>query len=150
METHSQSYQFAQLRHLHIQVSSVEEADARIDQLAKTGKLDPAMMLTMTKAYAAAKDTDYTKEQVKDVMAHLYHKVPVILHCRTLDIRASLHCFPLNRLSNPCLPSIKSTFDKVIGSNSTNLMCWVLNAGKGILCSPAASLRQDSEAPAVD
>ena len=53
----------------------MEEADAKIEQLSKDGKLDPAMMLTMTKAYAAAKDTDYTKEQVKDVMAHLYHKV---------------------------------------------------------------------------
>lgn len=57
------------------QVKSVEDANVKIDQLAKNGKLDPALMLTMTKAYAAAKDTDYTKEQVKDVMAHLYHKV---------------------------------------------------------------------------
>ena len=57
------------------QVQSVQDADAKIDQLAKNGKLNPALMLTMANAYAAAKDTDYTKEQVKDVMAHLYFKV---------------------------------------------------------------------------
>jgi len=54
----------------------MEDADRRIDDLAKSGKLDPALMLTMAKAYSSAKDTDYTKEQVRDVMAHLYFKVP--------------------------------------------------------------------------
>ena len=53
----------------------MEDADRRIDDLAKSGKLDPALMLTMAKAYSSAKDTDYTKEQVRDVMAHLYFKV---------------------------------------------------------------------------
>lgn len=67
------------------------DADAKIDQLAKNGKLDPALMLTMTKAYAAAKDTDYTKEQVKDVMAHLYHKVSgEMLPCCKISSRSSL------------------------------------------------------------
>ena len=56
-------------------MTSLEDADKRIDELASSGKLDPALMLTMAKAYAAAKDTDYTKEEVKDVMAHLYFKV---------------------------------------------------------------------------
>jgi len=56
------------------QVTSMEDADRRIDDLAKSGKLDPALMLTMAKAYSSAKDTDYTKEQVRDVMAHLYFK----------------------------------------------------------------------------
>lgn len=57
------------------QVKSVEEADKRIDELASSGKLDPALMLTMAKAYSASKDTDFTREEVKDVMAHLYFKV---------------------------------------------------------------------------
>lgn len=53
----------------------MEEADKRIDELSSSGRLDPALMLTMAKAYSAAKDTDYTREEVKDVMAHLYFKV---------------------------------------------------------------------------
>ena len=57
------------------QVSSLEEADGKIDALAKSGALDPALLLTMAKAYAAAKETDKTKEEVKDIMAHLYFKV---------------------------------------------------------------------------
>ena len=68
----------------------MEDANVKIDQLAKNGKLDPAMMLTMTKAYAAAKDTDYTKEQVKDVMAHLYHKVSVFA-CHHTDVHTLIN-----------------------------------------------------------
>lgn len=58
-----------------VQVNSLEEADQKIDSLASAGKLNPAMLLTMAKAYAAAKETDKTKEEVKDIMAHLYFKV---------------------------------------------------------------------------
>ena len=58
-----------------LQVTTVEEADKRIDELATSGRFTPALMLTMAKAYSAAKDTDYTREEVKDVMAHLYFKV---------------------------------------------------------------------------
>ncbi|EIE21209.1 hypothetical protein COCSUDRAFT_17991 [Coccomyxa subellipsoidea C-169] len=57
-----------------LQVGSLEEADTKIDDLAATGKLDPALLLTMAKAYAAAKETDKTQEEVKDIMAHLYFK----------------------------------------------------------------------------
>ncbi|KAK9902256.1 hypothetical protein WJX75_009762 [Coccomyxa subellipsoidea] len=57
-----------------LQVSSLEEADTKIDNLAASGKLDPALLLTMAKAYAAAKETDKTQEEVKDIMAHLYFK----------------------------------------------------------------------------
>ena len=53
----------------------MEAADATIDKLASDGRLNPALLLTMAKAYSAAKETDYTKEEVKDVMAHLYFKV---------------------------------------------------------------------------
>jgi hypothetical protein len=32
----------------------------------------------MAKAYAAAKETDKTQEEVKDIMAHLYFKVRIV------------------------------------------------------------------------
>ena len=53
----------------------MEDADRRIDTLAATGRLDPALMLTLAKAYAKAKETDVTKEEVKDIMVHLYMQV---------------------------------------------------------------------------
>lgn len=57
-----------------LEVGSLEEADQKIDELAASGRLDPALLLMMAKAYAGTKDTDITKEEVKDVMAHLYFK----------------------------------------------------------------------------
>ncbi|KAK9816359.1 hypothetical protein WJX74_002362 [Apatococcus lobatus] len=57
-----------------LQAESMEAADATIDKLASDGRLNPALLLTMAKAYSAARETDYTKEEVKDVMAHLYFK----------------------------------------------------------------------------
>ena len=71
-------------------MTSLEDADKRIDELASSGKLDPALMLTMAKAYAAAKDTDYTKEEVKDVMAHLYFKVDQSLNPKITNTRPIL------------------------------------------------------------
>lgn len=58
-----------------LQVNSIEEADRKIDELAAGGMLSPALLLTMAKAYAGVKETDLTKEEVKDIMAHLYFKV---------------------------------------------------------------------------
>lgn len=55
-------------------MSSLEEADSKIDNLASSGQLNPALLLTMAKAYSAAKDTDMTGEQVKEIMGHLYFK----------------------------------------------------------------------------
>ncbi|PSC75274.1 cytochrome P450 [Micractinium conductrix] len=57
-----------------LEVGSLEEADKKIDELAASGKLDPALLLMMAKAYAGSKETDITREEVKDVMAHLYFK----------------------------------------------------------------------------
>lgn len=57
------------------QAESLEDADKRIDELAASGKLDPALMLLMAKAYAKAKETDVTREEVKDIMMHLYMQV---------------------------------------------------------------------------
>ncbi len=68
-------------------------ADGKIDELAAAGKLDPALLLTMAKAYAAAKETDKTQEEVKDIMAHLYFKVQycaVLLSTCRIDLCNSL------------------------------------------------------------
>jgi len=53
---------------------TMESAEAKLDELAASGKLDPALLLTMAKAYAGVKETDITQEEVKDIMAHLYFK----------------------------------------------------------------------------
>ena len=57
-----------------LQSDSMERAEAKLDDLAATGRLDPALLLTMAKAYSGVKETDITKEEVKDIMAHLYFK----------------------------------------------------------------------------
>ncbi len=64
------SQSFAEL----LQSDSMESAEAKLDSLAASGKLDPALLLTMAKAYSGVKETDITKEEVKDIMAHLYFK----------------------------------------------------------------------------
>jgi hypothetical protein len=53
---------------------SMAAAEAQIDALAGEGRLDPALLLTMARAYAGVKETDKTQEEVKDIMAHLYFK----------------------------------------------------------------------------
>ena len=65
------------------QADSLEDADRRIDNLAATGRLDPALMLTLAKAYATAKETDVTREEVKDIMVHLYMQVSEVLAVST-------------------------------------------------------------------
>lgn len=44
-------------------MESLEAAERKIDELAASGKLDPALLLTMAKAYAGAKETDITREE---------------------------------------------------------------------------------------
>ena len=46
-------------------MDSLEQAERKIDELASSGKLDPALLLTMAKAYAGAKETDITREEVR-------------------------------------------------------------------------------------
>ena len=67
-------------------MTSVEEADRKIDELAAAGRVTPALLLTMAKAYAGVRETDMTKEEVKDIMAHLYFKVGC-MHTRSLTLR---------------------------------------------------------------
>lgn len=57
-----------------LKVGSLQEMDAKLDSMAQSGALDPALLLTIAKAHSSVKDTDYTREEVKDVMAHLYFK----------------------------------------------------------------------------
>lgn len=54
--------------------SSIEEADAKIDAMAAEGRLSPATVLALARAYNGVNESAYTKEEVKDVMAHLYFK----------------------------------------------------------------------------
>ena len=46
-----------------------------MDSMVETGAMDPALMLVLAKAHNNVKETDYTSEEVKDVMAHMYYKV---------------------------------------------------------------------------
>ena len=58
--------------------------------LADKGQVDPAFLLTMAKAYSGVKETDFAKDEVKDIMYYLYMKVHASLlravarHCRVL------------------------------------------------------------------
>jgi hypothetical protein len=54
--------------------TSYEDIDAKVAALASAGKLDPALLLTTSKMYMSVKESPYTSEEVKDVMAHLYWK----------------------------------------------------------------------------
>ena len=77
--------------YLVVQVDSLQEMDAKIDKMAQSGALDPALLVTLAKAHTSVKDTDYTREEVKDVMAHLYFKVspaqqPIQLICLSASL----------------------------------------------------------------
>ncbi|KAH9296022.1 hypothetical protein KI387_039610, partial [Taxus chinensis] len=51
---------------------SLEAACNKIDNLAKQNKLDSSFILTVSKAWAAAKESTMMKDEVKDIMFHLY------------------------------------------------------------------------------
>ncbi|CAD7704866.1 unnamed protein product [Ostreobium quekettii] len=86
-----------------LQADSLDEADRRMDELAASGGLDPAMMLTMAKAWMSVKESPYTKDEVKEVMFHLYLKsretaaaqqppeVRILKHLLTLPEGAEMH-----------------------------------------------------------
>ena len=111
---------------MRAQVSSLEEADSKIDALAKSGALDPALLLTMAKAYAAAKETDKTKEEVKDIMAHLYFKVGLrwcLPPVSSLQPLPALGSFLPSLLSLQHLPELKIAFPAHSPLCSTCLSC---------------------------
>ncbi|KAL3504676.1 hypothetical protein ACH5RR_034517 [Cinchona calisaya] len=51
---------------------SVDAACRKIDNLAEKNQLDSALVLMITKAWSAAKESSMTKDEVKDVLYHLY------------------------------------------------------------------------------
>ncbi|KAL4197597.1 hypothetical protein AMTRI_Chr04g189060 [Amborella trichopoda] len=51
---------------------SLEVACGKIDALAEKKQLDSALMLMLTKAWSAAKESTMMKDEAKDVMYHLY------------------------------------------------------------------------------
>ncbi|KAI5589130.1 hypothetical protein BDE02_05G141000 [Populus trichocarpa] len=51
---------------------SLDAACKKIDDLAEKNKLDSALVLMITKAWSAAKESNMTKDEVKDVLYHLY------------------------------------------------------------------------------
>ena len=46
-------------------METLEEADQKIDAMAAEGKLDPAFLLTMAKAYSGVKETDLVQEEAR-------------------------------------------------------------------------------------
>lgn len=51
---------------------SVDAACEKIDDLAGRNQLDSALVLMITKAWSAAKESNMAKDEVKDVLYHLY------------------------------------------------------------------------------
>lgn len=51
---------------------SLDAACKKIDKLAEKNQLDSALMLMITKAWSAAKDSNMMKDEVKDILYHLY------------------------------------------------------------------------------
>ncbi|KAL8058395.1 hypothetical protein ABFX02_03G015500 [Erythranthe guttata] len=51
---------------------SVDAACRKIDNLAEKNELDSALVLMITKAWSAAKESNMMKDEVKDVLYHLY------------------------------------------------------------------------------
>ncbi|XP_062145940.1 uncharacterized protein At4g37920 [Alnus glutinosa] len=51
---------------------SLDAACRKIDNLAEKNQLDSALVLMITKAWSAAKESNMTKDEVKDILYHLY------------------------------------------------------------------------------
>ncbi|RXH90864.1 hypothetical protein DVH24_006809 [Malus domestica] len=51
---------------------TVDAACRKIDHLAEKNQLDSALVMMITKAWSAAKESSMTKDEVKDVLYHLY------------------------------------------------------------------------------
>ncbi|GIL63110.1 hypothetical protein Vafri_17236 [Volvox africanus] len=59
-------------RDLLTSISSVEDLDRRMSELASAGKIDPAFLQITAKAYGAARDTNMSKDEAKWVAYKLY------------------------------------------------------------------------------
>uniref|UniRef100_A0A452XHT6 Uncharacterized protein n=2 Tax=Aegilops tauschii subsp. strangulata TaxID=200361 RepID=A0A452XHT6_AEGTS len=83
---------------------SVDAACRKIDDLAEKKELDSALVLMLSKAWSAAKGTDITKSDAKDIMFHLYMTAVANLQRQMpKDIRILKHLImiedPAERLS---------------------------------------------------
>ena len=60
-----------------LEVETLEEMNQKIEEMSQQGEDGPGARATAAKAYmsAAAKESPYVEEEVKDVMAHLYFKM---------------------------------------------------------------------------
>ena len=58
-----------------LQADSLDAMNSKIDELAMANQITPALILTASKAHMSVKESPYTSEEVKDVMAHLYFKM---------------------------------------------------------------------------
>ncbi|CAM9003755.1 unnamed protein product [Rhodiola kirilowii] len=72
----SESHEALQAAELKLQdiinSPSVDAACKKIDSLAERNQLDSNLVLMITKAWSAAKESDMAKDEVKDVLYHLY------------------------------------------------------------------------------
>ena len=66
---------FKRFQELLSGVSSLADMDTKLDALLASGSVDPALLLTTSKMYMSVKESPYTSEEVKDIMAHLYWRV---------------------------------------------------------------------------
>eukprot|EP00747_Dinoflagellata_sp_TGD_P125914 gnl/TRDRNA2_/TRDRNA2_174227_c0_seq1.p1 gnl/TRDRNA2_/TRDRNA2_174227_c0~~gnl/TRDRNA2_/TRDRNA2_174227_c0_seq1.p1 ORF type:complete len:351 (+),score=-9.91 gnl/TRDRNA2_/TRDRNA2_174227_c0_seq1:51-1103(+) len=56
-------------------VSSIDQAEEKIDDLAKRGNLDAAFTLVVSKVYASISESPHSTNELKDVSMHLYFRV---------------------------------------------------------------------------
>lgn len=114
---------------------SLGEACGKIDELAARQQLDSTLMLLITKAWAAAKESTMMKEEVKDVMYHLYMNargnmqrlVPV-------EVRIMRHLLTIEdpREQRAEMANAFSAGDEVEGQNEDSLFTYGSTRGGGL------------------
>lgn len=63
-----------------LNTNTIEEMDSKVDAMANEGRIDQATLLSAAKMYNSVKQSQYTKDEVKEVMAHLYFKMQETQH----------------------------------------------------------------------
>lgn len=63
-----------------LSADTVEDMDNKVDAMASEGRIDQATMLSAAKMYNSVKQSEYTRDEVKEVMAHLYFKMQETQH----------------------------------------------------------------------
>ncbi|WCJ44554.1 hypothetical protein M5689_025213 [Euphorbia peplus] len=75
-DTNTESIESLQAAELKLQdivnSPSLDAACRKIDDLAAKNQLDSSLVLMITKAWSAAKESNMTKDEVKDILYHLY------------------------------------------------------------------------------